>query len=165
MPKPYAKLKREDFESTPVWTWSPDDDGDGAATPLAASDESFVQPTPHATIPRHPFAQFIVAARYELRDGTPMPGFAEVTVADDRVAVQPTTVFLLDRHLRVPGVETNRLLSRYTKSPGNHPAHWTLNVCVDGEATPRAGTIQGGDMKDIVAAGMAVLESLKSLRK
>lgn len=162
MPKPCAKLNRDDLRSTPIWEWLPDDGADAQAE---GADESFVRPTALATIPADSFAQFVVAATFGLRDGSAMPGIAEVTVDGKRVAVQPTTLFLLDRQLRVPGVETNRLLSRYTKSAGNHPIDWVLNVRIDGEAKPRSGKIKGGDMKDMVAAGLAVLESLKALRK
>ena len=94
-----------------------------------------------------------------------MPGISEVTIAEGKVSVQPTTVLLLDRHLQVPSVETNRLLTRFTKTIENYPTTWKLDVKVEGESKVRSGKIKGGDMKNIVAAGIAVLLSLKALRR
>lgn len=93
-----------------------------------------------------------------------MPGIAEVTVSDGSVSVEPTTVLLLDRHLSIPGVETNRLISRYTKAIDNHPTTWKLGVLVGAETDYRSGKFEGSDMKDIVAAGISALLSLKRLR-
>lgn len=162
MPKPFAKLNRADLQQSPVWEWLAED---GAVVGDEATDESFVQPTGFTSIPQQSFAQFIVASTVGLKDGSSLPGIAEVTVAAGKVSVLPTTVLLLDRHLQVPGVETNRLLTRFTKTIENYPTTWRLNVQVEGEARVRFGKIKGGDMKNIVAAGVAVLMSLKALRK
>ncbi len=94
-----------------------------------------------------------------------MPGIAEVTVANGDISVHPSVVFLLDRHLQIPGVETNRLLARFTKTAGNYPVAWRLCVSNHGESSPRSGPIQGGDMKDLVAAGLEALLALKALRR
>jgi hypothetical protein len=162
MPKPYTKLNRDDLQQSAVWEWMPED---GSATDGGGSDESFVQPTGLAVIPQTPVSQFVVATTIGLKDGSTLPGIAEVTVADGKVSVQPTTVLLLDRHLQIPGVETNRLLTRFTKTVENYPISWKLNVPIEGEVKVRTGRIKGGNMKSVVAAGMAVLMSLKALRK
>jgi hypothetical protein len=162
MPKPFAKLNRADLQLSPVWEWMDED------TPVIGDDdpdESFVQPTAFASIPRASFAQYVVATTIGLKDGSTLPGIAEVTMAEGKVSVLPTTVLLLDRHLQVPGVETNRLLARFTKTIENYPTTWRLDVQVEGESKRRSGKIKGGDMKNIVAAGVAVLMSLKALRK
>ena len=161
MPKPYGRLRRADLHDAPIWTWHDAAPGDPEDDTL---DESFVQPTAHAVIPRVPFAQFIVSATIGLHSGATMPGIAEVTMANGAVAIQPAVVLFLDKHLQIPAVETNRMLSRYTQTLENHPVSWALDVLVDGETERRSGRIAGADMKDIVAAGMAILESLKSLR-
>jgi hypothetical protein len=162
MPKPFTKLNRADLQLSPVWAWMDEDTpGTGDDDP----DESFVQPTGFASIPQDSFAQYVVATTFGLKDGSTLPGIAEVTVAEGKVSVLPTTVLLLDRHLQVPGVETNRLLTRFTKTIENYPTTWRLDVRVEGEAKVRSGKIKGGDMKNIVAAGVAVLMSLKALRK
>jgi hypothetical protein len=162
MPKPYAKLNRNDLLQSAVWEWMPDDE---SATHDNGFDESFVQPTGLVAIPQTPFSQFVVATTVGLKDGSSLPGIAEVTVADGKVSVQPTTVLLLDRHLQIPGVETNRLLTRFTKTVENYPISWRLNVPIEGEVKVRAGRIKGGNMKSVVAVGMAILRSLKALRK
>lgn len=150
--KPCRKLTPADFDTAPVWVWCAD------------SDDACVEATPLRDIPLHEFNQFIVACTITLADATEFPGFAEVTVADGRAAVVPTVVFLIDRQLRIPAVETNRLLSRYTKT-ANHPVAWRLAVPIEHEAGPRAGDIPGGDMTHIVAVGLELLSALKSLRK
>lgn len=160
--KPYAKLTRADLEQFPIWEWVLEEDDPALDE---AHDESYVQATELTNIPELSFAQFVSAATIELKDGSRMPGIAEVTVAEGSVAIQPTTVFLLDRHLQIPGVETNRLLTRYTKSLENYPVAWQLAVLVQGEKSERTGKIAGGDMKDLVAIGMQALLALKSLRK
>lgn len=162
MSKPFAKLNRADLQEAPIWEWVPDD---GASASERDADESSVQRTEFAEIPLLPFAQFIVASLVELKHGGTMPGIAEVTVADGNVAIQPTVVFLLDRQLQIPGVETNRLLARYTKTVENYPVAWRLAVSIQGESAQRTGQIKGGDMKDMVRAGIEVLLALKSLRK
>lgn len=165
--KPYASLSRADLQQYPIWEWVLDEDSAAGAEPV---DESFVRPTEHAQIPKAEFAQFAqfaqfaVASSVKLKDGTAFPGIAELTVANGKIAIQPNVVFLLDRQLTIPGVETNRLLTRYTKTVENYPVGWTLNVLIDGETKPRSGKIRGGDMKHVVAAGIQILMSLKALR-
>lgn len=161
-PKPFAKLKRADLEAAPIWVWIGDP---GDAEGDEQYDESFVQATAHATIPQLDFAQFIVGCNVELKGGTTMPGIAEVTVAGGEVAVLLHSVFLLDRQLHVPGVETNRLLARYTRKIENFPVGWRLSVCVGNESQVRTGQIKGGDMADVVQAGLDILLALKALRK
>jgi len=162
VPKPYAKLKRADFEACPVWTWiatdDPPEDDDG-------TDESFVRPTEHATVPTEGFGQFLVAATIGLHRGDDLPGIVEVTVADGGVSVTPLAVFLLDRKLRIPAVETNRLLARYTKTTENYPVRWSARACIVGESAERDGNIAGGDMKDLLAVGLDMLQALKALRR
>lgn len=162
MSKAFAKLNRADFLGSPVWEWVPDD---GSSSANEAADESHVQPTTCTEIPLRPFGQFVVSSVVDLKNGTAMPGIAEVTVANGDVVVQPIVVFLLDRQLQIPGVETNRLLARFTKTAENYPVAWRLCVNIQGEQNPRAGQIKSGDMKEIVRAGFEVLLALKALRK
>ena len=162
MTKPYTKLTRADLQQAPVWEWLSDESSDAGGE---ASDECFVQPTQFTAIPLLSIAQFTVAMTVGLQDGSFMPGIAEVTVAEGKISVQPTTAFLLDRHLQIPGVEANRLITRFTKTIENYPTSWMLNVPVEGETRKRSGKIRGGDMKNAVAAGIAVLMSLKALRR
>lgn len=159
--KPCRKLNRADFDTAPVWVWQGDGD---PADDHDETDESCVEATSLREIPLHEFNQFIVACTITLADAAEFPGFAEVTVADGRAAVVPVVVFLLDRQLRIPAVETNRLLSRYTKT-ANHPVAWRLAVPIEHETERRAGDIKGGDMNNVVAVGLELLAALKSLRK
>jgi hypothetical protein len=164
--KPYAKLTRADFEACPVWTWVvPEDDAEAEETDEGGADESFVLPTPYATVPTGGFGQFLVSAIIGLHRGDDQPGILEVTVADGEVSVAPLAVFLLDRRLRVPAVETNRLLARYTKTTENHPVRWKARVRIAGEDAEREGTIAGGDMKDLLAVGLDMVQVLKALRR
>jgi hypothetical protein len=166
MKKPYRKLRRADLEANPIWTWVDDQDDAGVAPGGdAAVDESWVSATPLTAVPAAGFAQYAVACTITLKDGSRFPGIAEVTVSESRFAVRPDFVFLLDRHLRIPAVETNRLLARYTRQLQNHPVAWTLGVVLEGENGPRSGTIRGGDMREMVAVGLDILMSLKALRR
>lgn len=162
MSKPFTKLKRADLESAPIWEWLSDD---GAADAGTEVDESYVQPTALTELPTGAFGQFIVAAQISLKHGDPLPGIAEVTIADDKTVVRPAVVFLLDRQLQIPGVETNRLLARFTKTAQNFPVGWQLNTRVQGESHVRSGQIKGGDMEDAVRTGLEALLALKSLQK
>jgi hypothetical protein len=130
--KPLAKVTRNDFVVFPIWEWVLDEE---------TTDETFVRPTGHATIPSSSFAQFIVAAVAKLRDGTCLPACVEVTVRGNMRSFDPSSVFLLDRHLDFTGMETTRLLSRYTKEVNNYPTHWTLNVPFDGETKLSHGKV------------------------
>ena len=160
--KPYAKLTPADLQQSPVWEWLPEDD---MTEPAETIDESHVRPTDLVEIPKRSFAQFIVATSIELKNGDLMPGIAEVTTAEGAISIQPTTVFLLDRHLQIPGVETNRLLTRYTKSIDNCPVGWRLAILIEGESELRSGEIKHGDMKDILEMGLQAMLALKGLRK
>ncbi len=158
MTKPFTKLKRVDFENNPIWEWIQDESNDEDEI-----DESFVQPTEHIHVPTEAFAQFIVAANIELKDGSLFPGIAEVTVADSNAAIQPTVVFMLDRKLQIPGLETNRLLTRYTQSLDNYPVGWKLNVLIEGEQERRSGEIKGGDLGRHIEEAMQQLLDLNKL--
>ena len=162
MSKPFKKLKRGDLESAPVWEWLPDD---GAEDADPDADESYVQPTSLTELPLGSFGQFIVAAQISLKHGEPLPGIAEVTIASDETVVRPAVVFLLDRQLQIPSVETNRLLARFTKTAQNCPVGWQLRIRLQGEPEVRSGQIKGGDMADVVRAGLEALLALKALRK
>ena len=160
--KPYAKLTRADLQQSPIWEWLPEDD---STEPPDTIDESYVGPTDLVEVPKDTFAQFIVAASIELKSGDLIPGIVEVTTDDGTVSIQPTTVFLLDRHLQIPGVETNRLLTRYTKSIDNCPVGWRLSTLIEGESEIRSGEIKHGDMKELLEMGIRALAALKGLRK
>ncbi|WP_150048574.1 hypothetical protein [Methylomonas rhizoryzae] len=161
LPKPFATLNRADLEQAPIWEWAPED---SSATENELADESFVYATQYASIPMVDYGQFVVSADITLKEGGVMPGICEVSVAAGELAVVPEVVFMLDRQLTIPAVETNRLLSRYTKTLENYPTGFVLKVLVEGERELRSGSITAGDMKDLVAVGMDMLNALKSLR-
>ena len=161
MRKPFTKLKRADLEQNPIWEWLQDE----TSLPEEENvDESSVQASPFTYIPTVEFGQFIVSATIHLNNGDSLPGICEVNVANGKLAVIPSTVFMLDRQLNIPAVDTNRLLSRYTQSLENYPVGWTLKALAEGESELRSGDIKGGDMKDLVAIGMDILNALKVLR-
>lgn len=128
-------LTREDFTDYPIWEWAIGEEGaDG-------EDESFVRPTPLASVPKREYAQFIVAANATLRRGSVLPAYAEVTVKSHAIAVKPMSLFLYDRHLDIIATETTRALSYLTQEVDNYPATWALTVPIDGEAKPRQGKV------------------------
>ncbi len=133
--KTVYQVTRDDFASYAVWEWAIDEDG------AEAADESFVRPTPLASIPKRDFAQFIVAASVTLRNGSTMPAYAEVTVQGAAITVTPMSIFLYDRHLDIAATETTRALSYLTQEADNYPAAWELKVPIDGEAMPRQGKV------------------------
>jgi hypothetical protein len=134
--KPVHKVTREDFATFPIWEWAIDEEG------LVDRDESYVRPTSHSSIPTDSFAQFIVVADAKLRDGTTLPAAIEVTVNGKAKSFEPMSVLLLDRHLEFVGMETTRLLSRYTKVVDNYPVRWQLRVPVKGEAKLRNAKVR-----------------------
>ena len=160
--KPYAKLTRADLEQSPIWEWLPEDD---TSEPSESIDESYVGPTDLIEIPIGFFGQFIVAASIELKSGDRLPGIAEATTEHGAISIQPTTVFLLDRHLQIPGVETNRLLTCSTKSMDNCPVGGKLAVPIQGESEVRSGEVKHDDMKEIIEMGIQAFFALKGLRK
>lgn len=121
------KVTREDLAAFPVWEWAIDEED------AKDRDESYIRPTAHLSIPVGSFAQFIVAADAKLRDGSTLPAVVEVTVNGKTKSFEPLSVLLLDRHLDFVGVETTRLLSRYTKVVDNYPVRWELRVSIHGE--------------------------------
>ncbi|POZ50934.1 hypothetical protein [Methylovulum psychrotolerans] len=159
MPKPFRKLTRADFTTSPIWEWLMDEN-----TEDEESDESYVQATSYTQVPRLSFGQFIVSAAIELKNGDVFPGVAEVTVAGDEVNVQPVNVFMLDRLLTIPGMDTNRLLTRYTQTVENYPIAWTLNVLIEKENAKRSASILDADMKDMQAV-MEMMNALLLLKK
>ncbi|MFP5390784.1 MAG: hypothetical protein ACLGI6_04445 [Gammaproteobacteria bacterium] len=142
--KPFSRLTRADFAAFPIWEWADNETG------FEAQDESFVRPTAHAIVPTADFAQFLVQASVRLRNGTEMPGCVEVTVQGCRVHCVPTVVFMLDRHLDFVGLESTRLLSRYTKTPDNSPVKWTLSVLLIGEKKTRSGRVRRGIVMRVI---------------
>jgi hypothetical protein len=133
--KTIYEVTRDDFATYPIWEWAiGDEDAEG-------QDESFVRPSPLASIPRRESAQFVVAADAKLRKGTVMPACAEVTVKGEQVSIQPMSIFLYDRHLDIAGMETTRVLSRLTQEVDNYPVSWVLKVPLEGEAKPRQGRV------------------------
>ncbi len=143
--KPVYKLTRDDFAAFPIWEWAINEEG------LEGQDESFVRPTPLTAIPKGAFAQYGVAAQAKLRSGATFPAWAEVMVKGNKVSIQPTSVFLHDRHLDMVGMETTRLLSRLTQEVDNYPVSWVLSVPFDGEPKPRRGRVHRGLLLQLLA--------------
>lgn len=131
-------VTREDFADYPIWEWAIGEEGSDG------EDESFVRPTPLASIPKREFAQFIVAANATLRRGSVMPAYAEVTVKGEAITVNPMSIFLYDRHLDIVATETTRALSYLTQEVDNYPATWALTVPIDGETKLRHGKVPRG---------------------
>jgi hypothetical protein len=139
--KPFRKIAQTDFSIFPVWEWALDEEGfDG---------EAFVRPTAHKTVPKAAFAQYIVSANAHLRDGTIIPACVEVTVKGKRWHFAPTVLFLLERHVDFVGVESTRMLSRYTKTLDNYPTKWELGVPLEGETKLTIGHVRHGILKQI----------------
>jgi len=134
--KPINKVTREDFAIFPVWEWAIDEEGE------EGQDESFVRPTTHTSIPNGSFIQFVVAAEAKLRNRETMPACVEVTIKGKTKSFEPLSVLLLDRHLDFAGMETTRLLSRYTKEIDNYPAAWKLKVPFEGEKKLRSASVR-----------------------
>lgn len=132
--KPAAKLNRQDLADHPVWQWL-DDVGAGSTD----TDESFVRP---AILETAPFAQYLVAATATLRDGSQLPACVAVTFDRRRVICAPEFVLMLDRQLPFVGNETERLLSRFTKTAANRPVRWRLARALPGERQPREGSVR-----------------------
>lgn len=156
--KPFSRITRADFAAFPVWEWADDEEG------VEGQDESFVRPTTHATVPKADFAQFLVQSKVRLRNGTEMAGCVEVTVQGRRVHCVPTVVFMLDRHLDFVGLETTRLLSRYTKTSNNFPVKWELSVPLAGQKKARAGRVRQGIVMRIIQL-WAMWQLMKGAKK
>ena len=157
-PRPSATLHRHHLAAHPVWEYCLDSEGDDAI------DESHVRPCATPVVPRGTHAQFVVSATITLRDKTPLPGAVAVDVLGDKVLTTPMFVFLLDRQLDLVSMETDRLLSRYTKSPGNRVVRWTLDVVVEGERRPRTGRISRSIVFQLASLAIRLVQ-LRQMRK
>ena len=149
--KTVYQVTQDDFASYAIWEWAIGEEE------AFGEDESFVRPTPLASIPKRDFAQFIVAASATLRLGSVVPACAEITVHGDAITVSPMSIFLHDRHLDILATETTRALSYLTREADNYPARWELKVLIDGEAAPRQGKVPRG-------IGMQLLEMWRRLK-
>lgn len=143
--KPLRKLTRADMQAFSIWEWAINEEG------IEAQDESVVRPTTHAVIPVDGFGQFVVAATAQLRDKTSMPALVEVTVNGKQRSCEPLAVFLLDRHLDFVGVESTRLLSRFTQTVNNHPVRWQLAVAISDEKKLRGAKVRRSAAYRLVA--------------
>lgn len=130
------KLKRHHFDETPVWAYCLDSEGD------RDSDESHVRPAAMSDISRGTHGQFLVAATFTLKSKHTFPGAVQIDVLGQKVVLAPAFVFLLDRQLSPISMDTDRLLSRYTKFPGNTPRKWVLQRALPGESKPRHAHIR-----------------------
>lgn len=130
------KLKRHHFDEAPVWTYCLDSEDD------RVSDESYVRPATSSDVSDGSYGQFLVAATFTLKSKHTLPGAVQIDVLGPKVVLDPAFVFLLDRQLSPISMDTDRLLSRYTKFPGNTPRRWTLQLTLPGESRPRSAHIR-----------------------
>jgi hypothetical protein len=134
--KSMARLTRADLAAHPVWQYV-------AEPGEPEQDESYVFPTELQTIPKESgYQQYLVAAVAVLRDGTEFPACVELTWHGRQLSCVPLWVFLLGRQLDFVGVDTDRLLSRYTRYPANRPKAWRLATLVEGERKVRSGKVR-----------------------
>jgi hypothetical protein len=130
------KLKRHHFDKSPVWAYCLNSEGDHD------SDESYVRPATISDISRGSYGQFLVAATFTLKSKHTLPGAVQIDVPERKAVLDPAFVFLIDRQLSPISMDTDRLLSRYTRFPGNTPRKWALQLALPGESRPRNAHIR-----------------------
>ena len=135
-PTSAEELKRHHFESAPVWAYCIESEDDPDL------DESYVKPASISDISTGSYRQFLVAATYTLRSKHSLPGAVQIDAFGGKVVLNPAFVYLLDRQLPPISMDTDRLLSRYSKFPGNTPKRWTLQLTLPGESRPRSARIR-----------------------
>lgn len=130
------QLKRDHFEQSPVWAFCLESEG------AIGIDESTVRPADLSELGAGSYGSYLVSASYSLKGKQVLPGAVQLDVLGRKVAQAPAFLFLLDRHLDAVSMETDRLLSRHTKFPGNTPKSWQLKVMLPNESRPRSGLIR-----------------------
>lgn len=133
---PADRLKRSHFGQSRAWSFV--DPSDSAGN----DDESCVLPVDLLRLGDAEFGQFLVAAVMKLSTGVELPGAVQLTRLGGRIEIVPAFVFMLDRQLEPISMETERLLSRFTKTPGVRVTRWRLEIVLPGESRMRAGSIR-----------------------
>lgn len=133
---PAARLKRSHFEQSRAWSFVDPSDS------TRDEDESCVVPVEVLRLRDAEFGQFLVAAMMKLSTGVELPGAVQLTRLGKRMEIVPAFVFMLDRQLEPIAMETERLLSRFTKTPGVRVTRWRLEFVLPGESRIRSGSIR-----------------------
>jgi hypothetical protein len=155
--RPANQLQEEDFRSSAVWRFITPDESEELN-----ADESFVVPelSPPGT---GQYGSFLVAAQYELKGGTVLPGVVQVDILNTQIEFTPSTVFAAGRSVDPLGHDTAKKLQRLLKATDTQPKRWRLHCALDDEKTVRTGSINKPGLSQVLGL-LAQLARLKRSR-
>ena len=156
--RPANELHEEDFQSIAVWRFiTPDESEDLDA------DESFAVPelSPPST---GQYGSFLIAAQYELDDGTVLPGVVQVDFLNSQIEFTPSTIFAAGKSVDPLGHDTAKRLQRLLKATDTQPKRWRLRCALGNEKAVRAGAISKPGLAQALGL-LAQLARLKRLRQ
>lgn len=133
--RPANELPEADFQGSGVWRFVGPDEMEQFEV-----DESYVvlQASPPGA---GEHGSYLIAARYELRNGDVLPGFVEVGVLGTRCEVTPSVIFAAGKSVEALGRDTETRLQRLLKIGNAQPVRWQLAQPLRGEAQARSGSI------------------------
>jgi hypothetical protein len=152
--RPAPEIQESDLQDCRVWRFiTPGESTDPEA------DESYVVPEtePPGT---GQFGSFLVAARYELENGSLIRGLVQVDILDKQIEFVPVTVFASGKAVDPLGRDAETRLQRILKETRVQPIRWRLDVLLAGEREPRSKAIS----KPGLAQAASLLAQLARLK-
>jgi hypothetical protein len=128
-------LKESDLLTHRVWRFVVPEEHDDPEV-----DESCV--VPKSAAPGAGYSgSYLVAAHYELENGTRLSGMVQVDVIDTQIEFTPATIFASGKTVDPLGRDTAPRLRRILKAENVQPVRWHLDVLLQGESTHRTEKI------------------------
>jgi hypothetical protein len=156
--RPAPEILERDLQDCRVWRFiTPDESTDPQA------DESYVVPETEPPGAGQ-FGSFLVAARYELANGSLIRGLVQVDILDKQIEFVPVTVFASGKAVDPLGRDAEARLRRILKETGVQPVRWCLEVLLAGELEPRSKSIRKPGLAQ-AASLLAQLARLKLRRR
>jgi hypothetical protein len=133
--RPAHSLTESDLRTYSVWRFVIPEEYDDPEV-----DESYVVPDAQSPSAGHS-GSYLVAAQYELENGTRLPGMVQVDVIDTQIEFTPVTIFVSGKTVDPLGRDTEPRLRRILKAEHVQPVRWYLDALLQGESEHRTEPI------------------------
>lgn len=133
-PVPVTMLTAENLRQFPVWSYLLDGEGDEGI------DESFVAPA-NEMPPAGAYGSFVIAATYQLRDATKLPGAVQLDQLGTKRHFTPILIHAAGKGLDPLAPDIAKRLTRLRKTPSGPPIRWTLDIRLPDAKAPASGRI------------------------